>query len=34
MTIPFGEHRISTVSKYLQTDEGIETLKLLERNVE
>jgi hypothetical protein len=34
MTIPFGEHRISTVSKYLQTDDGIETLKLLERNVE
>lgn len=34
MTIPFGEHRISTVSKYLQTDDGIETLKLLERSVE
>ena len=34
MTIPFGEHRISTVSKYLQSDEGIETLKLLERHVE
>lgn len=33
MTIPFGENKIFIVSEYLQSDEGIETLKMLEKNL-
>jgi hypothetical protein len=33
LTIPFGENRIFSVAKYLQSDDGIETLKLLEKNI-
>jgi hypothetical protein len=33
LTVPFGENHIYILSSYLQTDEGIEVLRLLENNV-
>jgi hypothetical protein len=33
LTVPFGESMNYIVSSYLQSDEGIETLKLLENNL-
>lgn len=33
MTIPFGENKILAVARYLQTDDGIETLKLLNKTL-
>ena len=29
LTVPFGENKLQTLSKYLQSDEGLTTLKLL-----
>lgn len=34
VTVPFGEDRDETVANYLKSDEGLETLKLLERLLE
>jgi hypothetical protein len=34
LTVPYGESYTYIVSSYLQSDEGIETLKLLEKNLE
>ena len=31
LTIPFGDEGISTVTSYLQTDDGVEALKMLEK---
>jgi len=34
LTVPFGEDPIYITSSYLQSDEGLETLKLLEKHME
>ena len=31
LTVPFGDEGISTVTSYLQTDDGVEALKILEK---
>jgi hypothetical protein len=33
LTVPYGENPTFIVTSYLQSDEGIETYKLLERNL-
>jgi hypothetical protein len=34
LTVPFGENHIYILASYLQTDEGIEVLRLLENKIE
>ena len=34
LTVPFGEDPIYITASYLQSDEGLETLKLLEKHME
>ena len=34
LTVPFGENSLTTLAMYLQTDDGIETLRLLESKLE
>jgi hypothetical protein len=33
MTVPFGEEPVSALASYLQTDEGIEVMKMLEKKL-
>jgi hypothetical protein len=34
LTVPYGENPTFIVTSYLQSDEGIETYKLLQRNLQ
>jgi len=34
MTVPFGEDPKSAIAAYLQSDEGIEVLKMLDKQLE
>ena len=31
LVVPFGDEGVSTVASYLQTDDGVESLKVLEK---
>jgi hypothetical protein len=31
LVVPFGDEGVSTVASYLQTDDGVEALKVLEK---
>ena len=33
MTVPFGEEPVSALASYLQTDEGIEVMTMLEKKL-
>jgi hypothetical protein len=34
LTLPFGEDPLYVIASYLQSDDGIETLKFLEKKLE